>query len=61
MEIEEGKNEIKEIVNSIYNEGYSVKRLSDVCNMQAGKFVSASDIDDNNVFLMVTSLYLHIF
>jgi type I restriction enzyme M protein len=46
-EVLQGTRTINEIVGSIYQKEYAIKRLSDICKMQAGKFVSASDISDD--------------
>lgn len=45
-EIEKSKKEIENQTQSLINEDYPTKKLSDICNMQAGKFVSASEIKD---------------
>jgi restriction endonuclease S subunit len=41
------KSDIDEKVESIYSEGYPIKKLDDICKMQAGKFVQASEINDD--------------
>ena len=46
MMIEKGRKEIEEKVEGINYQGYSVKKLNDLCKMQAGKFVPASEIKD---------------
>lgn len=42
------KEEIAERIASINEKGYSIKKLSDICAMQAGKFVPAAEINDKN-------------
>jgi len=46
--IEKAQKEIEEKVKFVFNEGYKKKKLEDICNLKAGKFVSAKDIDDEN-------------
>ncbi|MCU0467893.1 MAG: N-6 DNA methylase [Arcicella sp.] len=46
MLIEKGQMEIEDKVNSVNYKGYPVKKLNDLCTMQAGKFVPASEIKD---------------
>jgi type I restriction enzyme M protein len=44
--IEKAKRDIEEWMSEVFEKGYEVKKLSALCTMQAGKFVSASDIKD---------------
>ena len=45
-EIERAKKEIENQTQILINKDYPTKKLSDICNMQAGKFISASEIKD---------------
>lgn len=45
-EIEKFQKEIELQIGGIYSKGYAVMKLSEICEMQAGKFVSASEIND---------------
>ncbi|MDP2098302.1 MAG: restriction endonuclease subunit S [Methylobacter sp.] len=45
-EIEIAKKEIENETQSVINKEYPTKKLTDICTMQAGKFVSASEISD---------------
>jgi type I restriction enzyme M protein len=47
--IVEAIKKIDEKVEDVYKKGYSVIKLSDICYMQAGKFVQASDIKDKKM------------
>lgn len=45
-EIEKGKEKMKTVMQKQDNREYDVKKLSSMCSMQAGKFVTASEIND---------------
>ncbi|MDD2659644.1 MAG: restriction endonuclease subunit S [Methylococcales bacterium] len=45
-EIEKAKKEIENETQNSINKEYPTKKLSDICTMQAGKFISASEIKD---------------
>lgn len=45
----QAKEAIDEIVESVNHKGYPIKKLGDISRMQAGKFVSASDINDEHL------------
>ncbi len=44
--VEKAEREIEEKVESVYNGGWVMQKLNEICKMQAGKFVSASEIND---------------
>ena len=44
--VDKAKGEIEERVKAVFYAGFTERKLGEACNMQAGKFVSASDIKD---------------
>jgi restriction endonuclease S subunit len=46
--VDKAEQKIEEMVKAVFNAGFKSKKLSEICDLKAGNFVSASDIKDEN-------------